>query len=127
MVQRIKRHPFLALFDGADPNTSTAVRLGTTVPTQSLYFLNDPFVHQQADAWRERIHGKQTDFAQQIRLAHLEATGLLADDKLIALARRFYDRYQQELSGMSEGEADKLILAAYLRTLYSSNAFLYVD
>jgi hypothetical protein len=127
MVQRIKRHPFLALFDGADPNTSTAVRLGTTVPTQSLYFLNDPFVHQQADAWRDRLLGERGDFQQGVRLAHLEATGLPADDKLILLAQRFQNRYQQELSGTSEAEANKLILAAYLRTLYSSNAFLYVD
>ncbi|HQR41495.1 MAG TPA: DUF1553 domain-containing protein, partial [Gemmatales bacterium] len=46
MTQRLKRHPFLALFDGADPNASTADRLVTTVPTQSLYFLNDPFLHK---------------------------------------------------------------------------------
>ncbi len=31
MTQRIKRHPFLALFDGPDPNTSTAGRQTTTV------------------------------------------------------------------------------------------------
>ena len=36
MTQRLKRHPFLALFDGADPNATTAERLGTTVPTQAL-------------------------------------------------------------------------------------------
>jgi hypothetical protein len=48
MVQRQRRHPFLALFDGADPNASTPVRQSTTVPTQALYFLNDPFFHTQA-------------------------------------------------------------------------------
>ncbi|MFM7158991.1 MAG: DUF1549 and DUF1553 domain-containing protein, partial [Planctomycetaceae bacterium] len=48
MVQRQRRHPFLALFDGADPNASTAARQTTTVPTQALYFMNDPFFHQQA-------------------------------------------------------------------------------
>ena len=51
MTQRIKRHPFLALFDGADPNATTAVRLATTVPTQALYFLNDPFVHAKAEKY----------------------------------------------------------------------------
>ncbi|MCA9065171.1 MAG: PSD1 domain-containing protein, partial [Planctomycetaceae bacterium] len=48
MVQRQRRHPFLALFDGADPNSSTPARQSTTVPTQALYFLNDPFFHAQA-------------------------------------------------------------------------------
>ena len=36
MTQRIRRHPFLALFDGPDANVSTAHRDSTTVPTQSL-------------------------------------------------------------------------------------------
>jgi hypothetical protein len=36
MTGRLKRHPFLALFDGADPNASTADRLGTTVPRSSV-------------------------------------------------------------------------------------------
>ena len=49
MTQRIKRHPFLALFDGADPNATTAERATTTVPTQALFFLNDPFVHAKAE------------------------------------------------------------------------------
>ncbi len=48
MVQRQRRHPYLALFDGADANASTAARRTTTVPTQALYFINDPFFHAQA-------------------------------------------------------------------------------
>ena len=46
---RNRRHPFLGLFDGADPNATTPQRQDTTVPTQALYFLNDPFFHAQAD------------------------------------------------------------------------------
>jgi hypothetical protein len=55
MVQRQRRHPFLALFDGADPNSSTGRRQVTTVPTQALYFLNDPFFHKQANGLAERL------------------------------------------------------------------------
>ena len=51
MTTRLKRHPFLSLFDGADPNASTASRPGTTVPTQALFFLNDPLVHTAAKNW----------------------------------------------------------------------------
>lgn len=61
MVQRIKRHPFLALFDGADPNSSTAERRLTTVPTQALYFLNDPFVHAKSVKMAERLPGRAAD------------------------------------------------------------------
>ncbi len=67
--QRLKRHPFLALFDGADPNASTAIRLGSTVPTQALYFLNDPFVHQASQTWSDRLvqHSSGSD---RINLAY---------------------------------------------------------
>lgn len=60
MVQRQRRHPILPLFDGADSNSSTATRQTTTVPTQALYFMNDPFFHAG-------------DFAG--RIAHAKASG----------------------------------------------------
>jgi hypothetical protein len=127
MVQRIKRHPFLALFDGADPNTSTAVRFGTTVPTQSLFFLNDPMIHQRADVWRDRLSSGTESFDQKISRALLEATGKPADEKDLVLAQHFRERYMQELSGMDGAEAERQTLSAYLRSLFGSNAFLYVD
>ena len=61
MTQRIKRHPFLALFDGADPNATTAVRLTTTVPTQALFFLNDPFVHAKAEKYASCLQAARPD------------------------------------------------------------------
>ena len=45
----------MGLFDGADPNASTPARQTTTVPTQALYFLNDPFFHAQADRVASRV------------------------------------------------------------------------
>lgn len=127
MVQRIKRHPFLALFDGPDPNTSTAVRLGTTVPTQSLFFLNDPAVHQRAEAWRERLVQQHASFEEQVSQARIEATGRPASENDIIVARRFRDMYLQELMGLDAQEAERQTLAAYLRSLLASNGFLYVD
>ena len=55
MTQRISRHPFLALFDGADPNASTALRSLTTTPAQALFMMNDPTVHQQSAALATRL------------------------------------------------------------------------
>ena len=49
MQKRNRRTRFFALFDGADPNASTPLRDVTTVPTQALYFLNDPFLHERAE------------------------------------------------------------------------------
>ena len=48
-------HPFLGTFDGADPALVTVRRQQTTVPTQGLLFLNDPFILLAADAAAERV------------------------------------------------------------------------
>ena len=45
----------LEVFDLADQGLVTGSREATTVPTQSLYFLNDPFVRRQALAFAERL------------------------------------------------------------------------
>src|SRR4029077_12432567 len=66
MTQRIQRHPFLALFDGADTNASTARRVTSTTPLQALYWLNDPFVHEQAKRFAARLLAEQPDDAGRV-------------------------------------------------------------
>jgi hypothetical protein len=48
---------FLSLFDFADSNSVTGQRSVTTVPTQALYLMNNPFVQAQADAFAGRLSG----------------------------------------------------------------------
>ena len=69
MQQRLKRHPFLALFDGADPNGSTATRQTTTTPLQSLFVMNDPFVHERAAKLGARLLRERPDDAARIERA----------------------------------------------------------
>jgi hypothetical protein len=127
MVQRIKRHPFLALFDGPDPNASTAVRLGTTVPTQALFFLNDPFVHANSEAWAERLQRETPRFDEQVASGIEESTGRVADAIDLKIAHRFRDRYEQQMKAAGIEASDKVVLAAYLRSLLGSNGFLFLD
>src|SRR5204863_6628528 len=55
MQQRLRKNPYLALFDGADPSSSTAARLPSTTPLQALFLMNDPLVHEQASKFAARI------------------------------------------------------------------------
>ena len=68
MTQRIKRHPFLALFDGADTNVSTAGATPTTVPTQALFLMNDPFVHEQSMRFAGRLIERPRKDAARLEL-----------------------------------------------------------
>jgi len=127
MTQRLKRHPFLALFDGPDPNATTADRLGTTVPTQALFFLNDPFVHTKADAWSERLQADFTADAQRIEQVYRMALGRSATDDEQLEAAAFLVTCRTELSSIGQDNIDRRALAAFLRTIIGSNEFLHVD
>ena len=127
MTQRIRRHPFLALFDGADPNTTTAERLATTVPTQALFFLNDPFIYSKSERWVDRLLGMKSTDAERIEMAWRTAIGRLPSGQEANEATEFLKIYRQELVSSKIDTVERRSLAAYLRTLIGSNEFLHVD
>ncbi len=127
MTQRLKRHPFLALFDGPDPNASTPQRMETTVPTQALFFLNDPLVHTAADAWAIRLQTACAAESERIDLAWRQAFGRSPNDTELSEAIEFLKLYCDELSATVGEDSASRALAAYLRTLLGSNEFLHVD
>jgi hypothetical protein len=123
---RNRRHSFLGLFDGADPNATTPDRQVTTVPTQSLFFLNDPFFHRQAERLADRVL-EQADGPARLealyRLACQRAPG--PSDR--ATAEAFLARYSAELAGVPAGERPRAAWAALARAVLASNEFLYLD
>ncbi len=127
MTQRLKRHPFLSQFDGADPNATTAERLGTTVPTQALFFLNDPFVHTKAEKWAARLQATNPDEVQRIEQAWRRAFGRAPTEIERAEATEFLAAYRTELAAAKMDNVEVRSLAAYLRTLIGSNEFLHVE
>jgi len=127
MTQRIKRHPFLALFDGPDPNASTAERRTTTVPTQALYFLNDPFVHASSEAFADRMLASASDEAGQIVASYRFALGRNPGPPEQASAAAFLAAYRSELAAAGLDHGPRPALAAFARVLFGSNEFLTVD
>jgi hypothetical protein len=118
MVKRNQRDRFLALFDGADPNASTPVRSNTTVPTQSLYFMNDEHLHHAATELARRteriIDSERT--AEMFRIAIQRQP----EPPEIQLLDLFQLAVVRETS-IEEG------WVAVARLLLTTNEFLYVD
>ncbi len=129
MTQRNRRHPFLSLFDGPDPNASTAKRSITTVPTQALFFMNDPFVHEQAEGFARRLLAARTDEGDRIRLAYRLALAREPLDEELEKSKDFLDRYRRQLQvdGVAVGEHSRLSWSAFARTLFASNEFVFID
>ena len=117
MVQRQRRHPFLALFDGADPNATTAIRQTTLVPTQALYYLNDPFFHEQALSLAQQYVGSDppVDTVQAIFFRTLQRKA--SDEEIKAIL---------ELIGSYQGSALEAWSAA-IRMIMASNEFHFID
>lgn len=126
MVQRSRRHPFLALFDGADANASTGQRQATTVPTQSLYFMNDPFVHARAMSVATKLL-TIADEAARLERAYQLLYQRQPSPRERALALELLTNYQGELTTQPAAERAKIAWAALVRVLMSANEFVYVD
>ncbi len=107
MQQRIRRQPFLDLFDGADTNSETGVRPVTTTALQALYTMNDPFFHAQAEALAARVNGNLT-YAYKLAYGRAPSSDEVKD------VRQFLAASQQSW-------------AALMRVLLSSSEFLTLD
>jgi hypothetical protein len=122
---RNRRHPFLGLFDGADPNATTPERQTTTVPTQALFFMNDPFFHAQAAQLAERVLCKPEPerIGELFRIA-LQREPTSQDS---AFATQFLKKYQQLQGKNQDGRPTKESWSALARIILASNEFLFVE
>lgn len=76
-------------FDLASPDATSPQRFVTTVPQQALFFLNSPFVAQQARALAARPDFGGQDDAQRIRALYQNLFGRLPDAEEVALGRQY--------------------------------------
>jgi hypothetical protein len=129
MQQRIRPHPQLAIFDGADTNAATGERMLSTTPLQALFMMNDPFVHKQADAFAVRVGLAYADDAQRIDYAYRLAFGRKPSADELKKGLRYLREVRPELASVNvEEEAQtRAALASYLRVLLSSSEFVFVD
>ncbi|HVX11454.1 MAG TPA: PSD1 and planctomycete cytochrome C domain-containing protein [Pirellulales bacterium] len=127
MQKRNRRGRFFALFDGADPNASTPRRDVTTVPTQALFFLNDPFLHQCAQRLAARIVRSSSDDGERIELACRLLFGRSATAADRADAADFLSAFAAQSTDPHRPEFVENAWTAYARVLLGSNEFLHVD
>jgi hypothetical protein len=120
----------LALFDAADPNGVTAVRNDTTVPSQTLFLLNSPFVRDQALHFARSINAdpKATD-RERIVAAYGRAFGRLPSPQEVREAVAFVEGYVADARrlGRTEEAAKLSAWQSFCQMLLCSNEFLYVD
>jgi hypothetical protein len=129
MTPRLKRHPYLALFDGADPNAGTATRLISTVPTQALFLMNSTLVHEQSAALGQKLASDNAEESVRLQTAWRTALARDASEKEIADAAAFLAAYREKLTeaGVPPEQREAAAWSALVRTLIVRNEFLFVE
>jgi len=129
MQQRIRKQPFLAIFDGADTNDTSPDRPLSTTAIQALFMMNDPFMHEQADRLAVRIGMALPDDSRRIDYAYelLFARAATADE--IRTGVQYIATLQVKLkqAGVPWDEQYRQALGSYVRVLLSSNEFIWLD
>ena len=129
MQQRLKKHPYLALFDGADPSSSTGVRLPSTTPLQALFVMNDPLAHAESAKLASRAIGLATDEHSRIAAAYQIAWNRSPTSDEQQECADFLKQYRDKLAELKtpSDQAELKAWSALVRVLMSSNEFVFVD
>ena len=111
MQQRIQKNPYLDMFDGPDGGLHLGERKATVTTLQALYFMNSEFIHEQAQSIAERLP-KEGQVGHLYELIFNRPAG----QEELEFAKAYFtkDNSQQRWTG-------------FVRSILSSNEFLYVD
>ena len=115
----------MTAFDTPTPFTTIGRRNVSNVPGQMLFLMNDPFVHQQAEAWARRLELDMPKASPEERIRRLFLAGFSREPAAEELERCLAT--VREAGKISEGEAGKLDPWAELcHALFGVKEFIYV-
>ena len=111
MQQRIQKNPYLDMFDGPDGGLHLGDRKASVTTLQALYFMNSKFIHEQAEAITERLPEEN-----KVEYLYELVFNRRAEEKELEFAESYFanDNSRQRWVG-------------YVRSMLSSNEFLYTD
>ncbi|TWU28043.1 hypothetical protein Poly41_69390 [Novipirellula artificiosorum] len=109
----------LELFDAPDASLVSGARETTSSPLQSLYLMNNPFVHRQASGLAKRV--RQFPPSERIKQAYMIALGRNPTDQQEQHAVQFMN----DLSDSRLTTEEKLV--AYCQTLLCTTEFNTID
>jgi hypothetical protein len=117
----------LALFDAPDPSLIAADRPTTTVPSQGLFLMNNPFVIRSAEASADKLLKTTSTDTERIRSAYLDFYGRPPSDKELTNAEKFLKQYSASLAKdrTPVGRQQRDTWAAFCQALFASAEFQY--
>jgi Protein of unknown function (DUF1549)/Protein of unknown function (DUF1553)/Planctomycete cytochrome C len=119
----------LALFDFAEASLVVGERPTTTVPSQGLYLLNNPWVIRQVETAAGKLLSKEMSDAERIKEGYLRFFARPPSDRERKAAEEFLVRYEKSLANGPAGAVLKRRAAwtALCQAWFASAEFLYVN
>lgn len=123
--RRLARHPYMANFDGPDTNECSANREVSTVPLQSLFWMNSDFIQDNAQSFARKLLSLGENTEERIKSAFQMALARSPDVSEIKELSGFLESYQSKLEENPEKELRSW--TSLCRVLLASNEFIYID
>lgn len=123
-IVRSNVYEFLTLFDFPSASTPVGKRDQTTIPTQSLWLMNSPFVIRCADAVGRQLPVEDQAVESAIRQLYLHLFARVPTAEEVAAGRSF----MRSVATLDISEFDERYVgwSMYCQTLFASNEFVYV-
>jgi hypothetical protein len=113
----------LALFDFPDPGLVCGQRATTTVPSQALFFLNNPWVVRQAETLADRLLAKKLPEREGLNAAYVACYGRPATEKELTAAEGFLRDYAKSAGASGAVQQQRATWTALCQALFASAEF----
>jgi hypothetical protein len=117
----------LRVFDFAEPSLIVGRRDVTTVPTQALFMLNDPFVLAQSERMARRVIDGAADDEHRLALASTTTLGRPATTREREQALALLNDLRENLDAPNEADRNRLAWATLCQSLIGTAEFRYLD
>ena len=129
MIQRSVRQSYFILFDGPNTNVSTEIRSASLTPLQSLYVLNAEFPEKCAKHLASQLVTPSSTLKAEVERAYLIIYGRPPSgeemDRILTYLSVTAAKYSAHGAGVAD--AQQGALTEFVKTLFASNEFMFVE
>jgi hypothetical protein len=129
MIQRSVRLTYFTLFDGPNTNISTEQRSSSLTPLQALYFMNGDLPKRCAASLVEHLPSSsaadKADIEQAFMILYGRPPTAPEIERSTSFLRTASDAYATH--GIAAADARKKALDEFVRALFATNEFMFVD
>jgi mono/diheme cytochrome c family protein len=125
MTKRLTAKSYFQTFDGADPNVCTSSRDSSVTALQALYFVNDKFLHEQADRFTKKIVRQSQNDEERLDNAFTAILSRLPDEEESTMMLGYLNEMRQRMHPDPAG--DLQAWSSVIRSLFRLNEFMYLD